>query len=105
VHGLHAQTVTELLRENVRALMLARDDWFFAFGGAALLCVCRGGYRSPDDVAGRLAELTGMADALPPPSAQQGAAQPIILSGGPGPHRGLGSGTRSRAARPAAAVA
>ena len=48
MHGLHAQTVTELLRENVRALMLARDDWFFAFGGAALLCVRREG-----DPAGR----------------------------------------------------
>ena len=82
VHGAHAQTIAELLRENVRGLMLARDDWCFTIGGAGLLCVCRDGYRSPDDVAGRLAEVTGIADAFPPPSAQHAAAQPLILSGG-----------------------
>ena len=82
VHGAHVQTITELLRENVRALISARDDWFFSVGGAGLLCVCREGYRTPQDAAGRLAEVTGIADAFPPPSAQHAAVQPVILSNG-----------------------
>jgi hypothetical protein len=82
VHGANAQTVAELLRENVRALIAARIDWFFTFGGASLLCVCREGYRAPQDVARRLTEVTGIAAALPSPSAQRAAARPVALSGG-----------------------
>jgi hypothetical protein len=50
VHAAHARTVAELLGADARALIMARDDWFFAFGGADLLCVCPAGYRSPGDV-------------------------------------------------------
>lgn len=82
VHGAHGQTVTELLGENVRALMRGRDDWFFTFAGASLLCVCREGYRTPQDVREHLAEVIGLARALPSPSAQGAAAKPILLSGG-----------------------
>jgi hypothetical protein len=82
VRGAHPQTIAELLPVEVRALMMARDDWFFAFGADRLLCICRQGYRSADEVTGRLAELTGIAAALPPPSAQHAAAQPIVLSTG-----------------------
>lgn len=71
-----------MLRENARALMLARDEWFFSFGGAGLLCVCREGYRSPADVDRYLAEVARIADALPPPSAQRAAAEPVMLAGG-----------------------
>ena len=47
-----------------------------------MLCVCREGYRTPQDAAGRLAEVTSIADAFPPPSAQHAAVQPVILSNG-----------------------
>jgi hypothetical protein len=82
VRGAHPRTVAELMSADVRALMMARDDWFFAFGADMLLCICRQGYRSAEDVTGRLAELAGIAAALPPPSAQHAAAQPIVLSTG-----------------------
>lgn len=82
VRGAHPRTVAELLSADVRALMTARDDWLFTFGADRLLCICRQGYRSAEEVTGRLGELTGIAAALPPPSAQHAAAQPIVLSTG-----------------------
>lgn len=82
VHGVHAQAVAELLSPGVRALMMARDDWFFFFGATDFLCICREGYRSPDDLQARLAQMYGLARALPSRAAQSAAAQPIALSGG-----------------------
>jgi hypothetical protein len=82
VHGAHAETVGQVVGPDVRRLIMARDDWFFFLGGTDLLCVCREGYRSPDDLRGRLAEVSGILRAMPPPATMSAAAQPISLSGG-----------------------
>jgi hypothetical protein len=82
VYCAHAQTATELLGPDVRPLLRARDDWFFSFGGTDLLCVCREGYRSPRELRARLAEVRGIARALPRPATISAAARPISLSGG-----------------------
>jgi hypothetical protein len=60
---------------------MASDDWCLTIAGAVLVCVCRGGYRSPADVVQRMAEVACLAEALPLPWAQHAAAQPVILSG------------------------
>ncbi len=82
VHTAHPQIARQVLSPDVRGLMMARDDWFFFLGGTDLLCVCREGYRSPDDLRARLAEVSGIARAMPAPATMSVAAQPISLSGG-----------------------
>jgi hypothetical protein len=71
-----------VLGPDIRGLMMARHDWFFTLGGTDLLCVCREGYRSPDDLRGRLAAVSGIVRAMPSPATMSAAAQPISLSGG-----------------------